>query len=74
MDAYSFLHIIVVVLIAALLLTVAYLIIKRFIMPAIEPQAQLYVWAVIGILLLLFMCYVFISFIGGHGDALTLRH
>jgi uncharacterized membrane protein YidH (DUF202 family) len=63
MDASSFLHLVVIVLVTAVLLTIAYLIIKKWIMPAVDPAIQLYVWAVLGVILLIVICYVLLAYV-----------
>lgn len=52
-------------LIIVLVLAAAYFIIARFIMPAIPAGAQTFVWAVLGIVMLIALLYVANGYWGG---------
>jgi hypothetical protein len=69
MDFWS---LVVFLLIAGLILTVAYLIIAKLIMPAIKPELQVLIWAVIGVLLLIVVIYWGQSYFASHGHAIKL--
>jgi TRAP-type mannitol/chloroaromatic compound transport system permease small subunit len=53
-------------LILVLVLTAAYFIIARFIMPAIPAGAQLFVWAILGIIMLIALLYAANGYWGHH--------
>lgn len=53
-------------LILVLVLAAAYFIIARFIMPAIPAGAQVFVWAILGIVMLIALLYGANSYWGGH--------
>lgn len=59
-------------LIIVLILAAAYFIIARFIMPAIPPGAAVFVWAVLGILMLIALLIGANSYWGGH-HAITVH-
>ena len=52
-------------LIIVLVLAAAYFIIARFIMPAIPPGAQVFVWAILGIIMLIALLYAANGYWGG---------
>jgi small-conductance mechanosensitive channel len=52
-------------LIIVLVLAAAYFIIARFIMPAIPPSAQVFVWAILGIIMLIALLYAANGYWGG---------
>ena len=58
------------ILIFALVLAGGYVLISRLIMPAIPPAIQVWLWAVIGICLLIMLLY----FAGGHFGAWSNVH
>jgi hypothetical protein len=64
-------HLLIWLLIVAILLTVAYLVITKWIMPAIAPQFQLYIWAIMGVCILIAIIYWLIGYVG-HGDVLPI--
>lgn len=53
-------------LILVLVLAAAYFIIARFIMPAIPPGAQVFVWAILGVLMLISLLYAANGYWGHH--------
>ena len=53
-------------LILVVILSVAFAIVKYLIMPAVTPAAQVYVWAVLGILLLIALLYAANGYWGHH--------
>jgi TRAP-type mannitol/chloroaromatic compound transport system permease small subunit len=53
-------------LILVLVLAAAYFIIARFIMPAIPAGVQVFVWAVLGILMLIALLYTANGYWGHH--------
>ncbi len=53
-------------LIIVLVLAAAYFIIARFIMPAIPAGAQVFVWAILGIIMLIALLYAANGYWGGH--------
>lgn len=53
-------------LIVVLVLAAAYFIIARFIMPAIPASAQVFVWAILGILMLIALLYSVNGYWGHH--------
>jgi uncharacterized membrane protein len=57
MDFGNAAHFLVWLLIVAIVLTVAYLIIAKLIMPAIAPQFQVWIWAIIGVFLLIMVLF-----------------
>ena len=59
-------------LIIVLILAAAYFIIARFIMPAIPAGAQVFVWAILGIVMLIALLYAANGYWGGH-HALTVH-
>lgn len=60
-------------LILVLVLAAAYFIIARFIMPAIPPAAQVFVWAILGILMLIVLLYGANSYWTGAHHAVVVR-
>ena len=72
MDLGSLAHFVIWLLIVALVLTVAYLIIVKLIMPAISPQIQVWVWALIGVFLLVIVLYWLVGY-AGHGELFPRR-
>jgi small-conductance mechanosensitive channel len=52
-------------LIIVLVLAAAYFIIARFIMPAIPAGAQVFVWAILGIIMLIALLYAVNGYWGG---------
>jgi hypothetical protein len=57
------------ILVVAVVLSIAFAVIKFLIMPAIAPGAQVYVWAILGVLILIGLLYVISNggFVHGHG-------
>ena len=53
-------------LIIVLILAAAYFIIARFIMPAVPAGAQVFVWAILGIVMLIALLYVANGYWGHH--------
>jgi small-conductance mechanosensitive channel len=57
-------------LIIVLVLAAAYFIIARFIMPAIPAGAQVFVWAILGIIMLIALLYAANGYWGHHSLAI----
>ena len=72
MDFGSAAHLLIWLLIVAIGLTVAYIIIAKLIMPAIAPQFQVWIWAIIGVVLLIVILFWLVGY-AGHGDFLPRR-